>query len=64
MSQDDLDRCEEAAIKRAEAAAYLSTEGVNPAVQHKIFKTMYTFITTGIRLMREEIEKQYGRQEI
>lgn len=57
MTSEDLDRAETAAHKRAVGAAYDATEGVDPAVQRKVFHAMKSYIETGIRLMREELDK-------
>lgn len=56
LSQEELlDKAEEAALKRVEQAAYECTERVAPNVQKKLFDNLYSYMSTGVRLMREEI---------
>lgn len=55
--QEILDRAEEAALKRAEEVAYHATERVEGRVQKAFYDNMKAFISTGVRLMREEIER-------
>lgn len=58
MTQEEmLDKAEEAALKRAEQAAYECTERVAPDVQKKLYDNLYGYMSTGVRLMREELIK-------
>lgn len=56
MTNKQLDKAEEAADARASAAAYLCSEKCTPETKDNVYKTMYSYISTGIHFMREELE--------
>ncbi len=57
MTQEQLDLAENNAIQQANKAAYLCSDKASPEKQTELYNTMNTYIKTGIRFMREEIEK-------
>ncbi len=56
MTNEQLDKAEETAYAGASAAAYLCSEKCTPETKDKVYKTMYSYISTGIHFMREELE--------
>ncbi len=61
IPESDMDKAEERAIKRAEDAAYTSSDNANPQAKTQVYDTMKQYLCTGIRLMREEVSNMAGK---